>query len=129
MSAVVPRTTVQGTMKLFGITLNIFSTNYQMYGSDRAGSVSELSALAPARSAPCDRPFHDFTISYDGTLFPCCQMFVDNALHKKRYSVGNLGAYANVFEAYASQKMAGWRKSMLRFGPRVALRHLFGSKL
>jgi hypothetical protein len=45
-------------------------------------------------------------------------MFVDNPLHEKRYSVGNLGAFDNVFEAYASQKMAGWRKSMLRFGPK-----------
>ncbi|MFS8147129.1 radical SAM protein [Rhizobium sp. BR 249] len=109
---------IYGTISLFGIKIHVFSTNYAIYGSDRAGAMTDITARTPARKAPCDRPFHDFTISYEGTLFPCCQMFVDNPMHKKKYSVGNLASYSNIYEAYASQAMAGWRKSMLRFGPK-----------
>jgi radical SAM protein with 4Fe4S-binding SPASM domain len=118
VNAVAVNQSIQGTMSLFGIQIHVFSTNYAIYGSDRAGAMADITERTPARKGPCDRPFHDFTISYEGTLFPCCQMFVDNPLHKKKYSVGNIADYPNIYEAYASKAMAGWRKSMLRFGPK-----------
>jgi radical SAM protein with 4Fe4S-binding SPASM domain len=118
VTSVAMNQSIQGTISLFGIKIHVFSTNYAIYGSDRAGAMSDITERTPARKGPCDRPFHDFTISYEGTLFPCCQMFVDNPLHKKKYSVGNIADYPNIYEAYASQAMAGWRKSMLRFGPK-----------
>jgi radical SAM protein with 4Fe4S-binding SPASM domain len=120
INTVAPNQSIQGVMSLFGISINVFSTNYDIFGSDRAGAISELSARTPARKGPCDRPFHDFTISYEGTVFPCCQMFVDNPLHKKRYAIGNIADYKDIFDAYASHRMAGWRKSMLRFGPKAS---------
>lgn len=113
-----PGQTVQGTARVLGIEVHAFSTNYDVFGSDRAGTIEKIRNSAPVRTAPCDRPFHDFTVSYDGTLFPCCQMFVDNEEHRNKLAVGNLAGFANIFDAYASGAMAGWRKSLLRFGPK-----------
>ncbi len=120
VDTVLPQQTMQGTMNLFGIKIHVFATNYDLYGSDRAGSIQSLSARAPKRTAPCDRPFNDFTVSYDGTVFPCCQMFADNDLHKERYRIGNLADYSSLFQAYASRELAGWRRSLLRFGPKAS---------
>lgn len=119
ITAALPNQSIQGTMSLFGINLYVFSTNYDIFGSDRAGAIESLREKAPVRTAPCARPFNDFTISYEGSLFPCCQMFVDNAHHKAKYSVGNIAAYPSIFHAYSSPAMVGWRKSMLRFGPKL----------
>jgi radical SAM protein with 4Fe4S-binding SPASM domain len=110
--------TVQGDMTLFGIRINIFSTNYDILGTDRAGAIKSLTEVAPHRVAPCDRPFKDFTVSYDGTIFPCCQMFADNESHKERFAIGNISSYETIFDAYASNAMVGWRSSLLRFGPK-----------
>lgn len=118
VTTVATNQTVQGVVSLYGITINVFSTNYDIFGSDRAGSISTLTAIATARTAPCDRPFNDFTISYDGTIFPCCQMFADNVSHKSSYAIGNIADFSSIFEAYASSTMAGWRSSLLRFGPK-----------
>ena len=120
ITAFAPNQTLQGDISLFDIQLHVFATNYDIFGSDRAGSVQSLTAQAPQRVAPCDRPFEDFTISYDGTVFPCCQMFVDNAAHKERFSIGNVMAYPSIFDIYASKAMASWRASLLRYGPKAS---------
>jgi radical SAM protein with 4Fe4S-binding SPASM domain len=67
------------------------------------------------------RPFEAFTVSYDGTVFPCCQLFVDNEMHRKLYSIGNLMDYSNIFEAYASTMMSKGRASLLRYGVKPSL--------
>ncbi len=115
-----PQEHVRGTMRISGIEITVFSTNYDKLGSDRAGSVEKLTAIAAPRSAPCDRPFNDFTVSYEGTIFPCCQMFADDEQHKKRYAIGNISAFASIFEAYASKDMAAWRASLVSFGPKTS---------
>lgn len=120
ITMLVPNHTIQGVVSLCGITLNVFSTNYEIFGSDRAGAVTSLTAVAPERTAPCDRPFNDFTVSYDGTIFPCCQMFADNESQKAKFAIGNLADFSSIFDAYASSAMAGWRSSLLRFGPKAS---------
>jgi len=120
VTAFSPNQTVQGEISLFGIKLYVFSTNYDIFGSDRAGSVQSLTAQATQRVAPCDRPFHDFTVSYEGTVFPCCQMFVDNQTHKERFSIGNIMDHPSIFDLYASDQMASWRASLLEYGPKAS---------
>jgi radical SAM protein with 4Fe4S-binding SPASM domain len=115
-----PQQHLSGRVRLSGIEITVFSTNYDILGSDRAGSVKKLTAIAPARNAPCDRPFNDFTVSYDGTIFPCCQMFADDEQHKENYSIGNISAFASVFDAYASKSMAAWRTSLVTFGSKAS---------
>lgn len=112
-----PGQTIQGDVMLFGLPMHIFSTNYEFYGSNRAGSVSLVNKQTE-RSAPCNRPFNDFTVSYDGTIFPCCQMFADKAQHREDFAIGNLTDFPDIFAAYASTAMAQWRQHLLRFSPK-----------
>ncbi|WP_315801405.1 MULTISPECIES: radical SAM protein [unclassified Bradyrhizobium] len=114
-----PGETMQGHVTIEKLPINVFATNYYTLGSNRAESVG-LSSGAFSRSAPCSRPFNDFTVSYDGTLFPCCQMFVDFAEHTQRYAIGKLTDFPTIFAAYASQAMAEWRKELLRYGPKLS---------
>jgi radical SAM protein with 4Fe4S-binding SPASM domain len=118
VSHVSPGHTIQGDLNLFGLPIHVFSTNYDLYGSDRAGSVSLLKKQV-GRMAPCDRPFNDFTVSYDGTIFPCCQMFADNVDHCTDYAIGNLKDFPDIFTAYASTAMVEWRKHLLRYSPKA----------
>lgn len=112
---VVAGSTVQGTITLFGLPINVFSMNYDVYGTDRAGSVQSLTNAKFHRRSPCARPFHDFTVSYEGTIFPCCQMFVDDEQHRELYAIGKVTDFPDIFQAWASQAMAGWRAELLRF--------------
>ncbi|MFQ4135671.1 radical SAM/SPASM domain-containing protein [Nodosilinea sp. PGN35] len=113
-----PGHTIQGTLKLFNLKIHVFTTNYNVYGSDRGGSVASLTNASLQRTSPCSRPFNDFTVSYDGTIFPCCQMFADNELHRSRYAIGNIADFPDIFAAYASATMARWRQDLLRFSPK-----------
>jgi radical SAM protein with 4Fe4S-binding SPASM domain len=110
--------TIQGKITLFSLPINVFSMNYQVYGTDRAGSVQSLTNETFQRQSPCSRPFQDFTVSYEGTIFPCCQMFVDDERHRENYAIGKVIDFPNIFEAYASKAMANWRADLLRFSPK-----------
>ncbi len=114
-----PNHTIQGSLKLHGLPITVFSTNYMSYGSDRAGSVASITNSAFKRISPCNRPFQDVTISYNGTIFPCCQMFSDNPEHSLKYAIGNISDYESIFHAYASSAMAAWRRDLLRESPKV----------
>lgn len=114
-----PHHTIQGSVKLHGLPITVFSTNYMSYGSDRAGSVASITNSEFKRTSPCNRPFQDFTISYNGTIFPCCQMFSDNPEHCLQYAIGNISDYESIFHAYASSAMASWRRDLLRESPKV----------
>ena len=111
-----------GEVRLHGIALKVFSTNYYLYGTDRGGSVVLESMLwrSKKRASPCKRPFTDFTISYDGTVFPCCQFFADNEIHRDSYSIGNIDNYPTIFHIYGSTAMASWRSSLLTYGTKDA---------
>ena len=66
-----PQNSIYGEMTLFGIPIYIFSVNYNEHGNDRGGLIDDLTKKAKnKRVAPCNRPFNDFTVSFDGTVFP-----------------------------------------------------------
>ena len=113
-----PGATISGRMTLHGLPINVFSINYDVYGTDRAGSVKKLTQATFRRTSPCNRPFHDFTVSHEGTIFPCCQMFVDNEHHRASFAIGRITDFPDIFAAYATQAMARWRAELLRFGPK-----------
>jgi radical SAM protein with 4Fe4S-binding SPASM domain len=114
-----PNHTIQGNLRLHGLPITVFSTNYMSYGSDRAGSVASITNSEFKRTSPCNRPYQDFTISYNGIVFPCCQMFADNPEHTSNYAIGNISEYESIFHAYASSAMAGWRRDLLRESPKM----------
>ena len=97
------------------IELAVYARDFRALGNDRGGLVREISPRR-ARVAPCDRPFGELAISYDGTIFPCCQLFADAREHD-RYRIGNL-AGRPLAELFAADAMAQWRRGLLTYGPK-----------
>lgn len=100
-----------------GMRLRVMANDWSKYGNSRAGSVSFLNA-ATIRTLPCARPLREFTISYDGRVFPCCQFFPDS-LENQKYIVDSVLS-KSVFEIYASHALAKWRKSLFTFGNKAS---------
>ena len=106
------------------LPIEIFSSNYKDFGQNRGGVVDIQGQNNFVRTTPCERPFSNFTISYDGTIFPCCQLYADSDLHKQ-YSVANISSADSIFEIYSNKKLATWRAGLFTFGPNTipASRH------
>lgn len=96
-----------------GMRLRIMSDNWSEYGNSRAGTIDSLNA-SKTRVLPCVRPLREFTISYNGNVFPCCQFFPDSAENEK-YVIDNVSSNS-IFEIYASHILAEWRKKLFTFG-------------
>ena len=99
------------------LPIEIFSSNYKDFGQNRGGVVDIQGQNNFVRTTPCERPFSNFTISYDGTIFPCCQLYADSDLHKQ-YSVANISSADSIFEIYSNKKLATWRAGLFTFGPK-----------
>lgn len=107
---------IAGRLKFGGHNITIYSYNFHRVGSDRAGSMDTVE-VNRERSAPCTRPFETVSIAFDGRLFPCCQFYPDLP-ENDRYSIGRLGDYKSIFDAYCSDALTGWRRSLFRYGPK-----------
>lgn len=97
------------------VELAVYARDFLAAGTDRGGLIRELRPRRE-RVAPCDRPFGELAISYDGTVFPCCQLFADAREHD-RYRVGSL-AERSLVELFAADAMAHWRRGLLTYGPK-----------
>jgi len=96
-----------------GMRLRVMANDWLKYGNSRAGTLSFLNA-STTRVLPCVRPLREFTISYNGNIFPCCQFFPDSVENKK-YIIDNVSS-KSIFEIYASPTLAKWRKNLFNFG-------------
>lgn len=114
---VIPECHMESRFQHRGINGRVFTTNYAEVGQTRAGLVKEV-ALRGKREAPCQRPFEELPISWNGQVYPCCQMFSDSPEHKP-YQAGNVGE-RSLAQIYASKLMAGFRLGLLRFGPKLS---------
>lgn len=114
----VPGQNVHALVEVGKVRLDIHGFNLAAAGTNRGGL---LGAMTPdtQRLSPCYRPFSELTVSYDGSLFPCCQFFTDAPEHAP-YRVGQLGDFPTLFAAYATLEMAGWRRSLLTYGEKAA---------
>jgi hypothetical protein len=109
---------IEGHLSYGGLYLLVVARDFHKVGTDRGGLIANCPH--PVRTAPCSRPFTDLTISYDGTVFPCCQLFADSHDHKDRYAIGNLTEFPDIFALYTSSQMAVWRLGLLTDGPKEA---------
>lgn len=96
-----------------GMRLRIMANDWSKYGNSRAGTVNSLNA-SETRTSPCVRPLREFTISYNGDVFPCCQFFPDIEENQK-YIIDNVSS-TSIFTIYASNILAKWRKILFTFG-------------
>ncbi len=98
-----------------GMRLLIQAHNWSVMGTGRGGAVPNLSVQA--RNMPCVRPLREFVISYNGSVFPCCQIFPDDK-KTEQYKIDTISESCNIFDAYSSPILAAWRRKLFTFGPK-----------
>lgn len=92
----------------------IFARNFFENGVDRAGALENIVASHGERTKPCLRPLVDFSISYDGSVYPCCQ-FCHGVDGLASYIIGN-ALDQDIFSIYTSDRMTSFR-DMATKGP------------
>jgi hypothetical protein len=93
------------------IEIEVRAINYFEHGTDRAGLVDVIKK-PPARTAPCHFPFAHFYVGFSGNVIPCCQVRSDVEAHAG-YRYGNLDAFGSIFEAWAGDVGAAWRRDLI----------------
>lgn len=102
------------TFNILGVALKIQWPNWRKVGSSRGGVIKQLDEDRAVRTAPCARPFREFTIYFDGTVTPCCEVFYD-ADGAQPLSIGTLRE-TSLFSIYADSRMSSFRKTVFLFG-------------
>lgn len=104
-----------------GMRVEVIQGNYNRSGYNIGGLMRHIPAPRE-RLSPCDEPFKSLTVTYNGNITPCCRIRGDADAHKP-YVTGNLADYGSIFEAWASEALAGWRRHLLGFNPKAAPCH------
>ena len=80
-------------------------------GRTRGG---EIDSLKPEikRNLPCDKPYREFTIYYDGSVTPCCEIYHDEKY--KKYTMGQIlpNNPNSVYEVYTGKLLTKFRASV-----------------
>lgn len=100
-------TSVHCRFKVNGLYVNLFSNNIFEVGFDRGGALKNIQN-ATYRTKPCKWPIYNFTICYDGTVYPCCQLFHGLDIHAQ-YQVCNLRDHS-IFDSYMHSYLVKFRK-------------------
>ena len=98
--------------------VEVVQGNYSEYGFNIGGLMKHIPAPSE-RTSPCDEPFRSMTITYNGGLTACCRIRADAPDHQP-YVLGNLADYESIFEAWANEHHAAWRKHLVGFNPKAA---------
>jgi len=99
-----------------GIVIKVKSANYAVMGENRAGLMEDI-PVAAKRNAPCDRPLGDFTVSWNGNVYPCRQFF-SGLEGSDPYMVRNIGEADSIYQLYTSSLMSSFRTDLLGYGPK-----------
>src|ERR1700722_1844820 len=99
-----------------GMQITTDARNFESIGTDRGGLV-QVNVAKAVRTAPCLVPFTDVHIDWLGNTAPCCNIRSDRPEHQN-YIVSKLKDGTSIFDAYVA--LYGWRKHLLRFGPKDA---------
>ncbi len=80
-------------------------------GRSRGGEINSLKPKMK-RSLPCDKPYREFTIYYNGSVTPCCEIYHDEKY--KKYVMGQIlpNNPNSVFEVYAGKLLTKFRESV-----------------
>jgi len=86
--------------------------NFFESGNSRGQTIGFLEA-SKTRQMPCERPFREFVIYYDGAVTPCCSIH-----HGENYNLNTVGKISSddinsIFKVYVNKNIAGWRKGLL----------------
>lgn len=104
-----------------GMKVEVVQGNYSEFGYNIGGLMRHIPAPSE-RTSPCDEPFKSMTVTYNGNLTPCCRIRGDADDHKS-YVTANLADYGSIYEAWANEALAGWRRHLLGFNSKSAPCH------
>ena len=112
-----PGTDFKAQARYKSVPFVLKSVDYMGHGVNRAELLDEIPVCAE-RSSPCDRPFHELAIGWNGAVYPCCQFFPDAPDHD-RYIAGWIGRQSLV-DIYAGEMLAGFRRDNFGYGSKLA---------
>lgn len=113
INEIIPNEKIVCDMDYKGLRLLTEAHNWNEYGNDRGGSIESLSA--EVRNTPCVRPIREFTIAFDGRIYPCCQ-FCPDCKDSEKSMIAKLSSSLNLFDAYASENLTEWRRFLFPYG-------------
>ena len=100
-----------------GITINIYQTDYERFGSNRASTLEGIGPKIDTRTAACLMPIYQFVVGHKGAVVPCCVMVSDDPRNAK-YLVGDVTSQANIFDIYCGPQFVEWRRGLFNFARR-----------
>lgn len=108
---VVPGQSIVARIPHDRIEIEVRAVNYFQNGNNRGGLV-EIVRKPPPRTAPCHFPFAHFYVGFSGNVTPCCHVRSDTPAHKP-YLWGNLDDFDSIFQAWAGNAGAAWRRDLI----------------
>lgn len=105
---ITPNVAITSSCEINNLTLVLNTSNYDIYGTDRGGALKHL--RLQSRDNPCVKIMREFTIDYQGRVFPCCNIFPDLAQSQK-FIFGKVSE-KTIFEIFSSMQWAKWRKEL-----------------
>ena len=80
-------------------------------GRTRGGLIDSLKPQTK-RNLPCDKPYREFTIYYNGSVTPCCEIYHDEKY--KKYVMGQIlpNNPNSVFQVYTGKLLTKFRASV-----------------
>ncbi len=113
-----PAIDMRASARFRGLEVTLKSVNYLEHGVNRGGAMEDI-PVNEQRTTPCDRPFHDLTIAWNGNIYPCCQ-FVDGLADHAPFVVGRLDQSDSLFALYCSEMMSSFRRDTFGYGEKRA---------
>ncbi|MEO5347434.1 MAG: SPASM domain-containing protein [Magnetococcus sp. YQC-9] len=93
--------------------IRVMIGNYLVNGSNRGNLMPQIVTYTNDNlNRPCQMPFEDMYIAWDGSILPCCHLHADAPEHQA-FKIGNIADFQNLFEAYANSALVDWRRSVI----------------
>ena len=103
-----------------GVLVRIQWPSWRKKGSSRGGQIEKLHKGA-TRTSPCVRPFREFTIYYDGTVAPCCEVFYDGSDKRDIISQLYSGDSTDIFSVYSGIRLRNFRRSVFDYSEKFGV--------
>jgi radical SAM protein with 4Fe4S-binding SPASM domain len=111
-------TTVAASFPGAGLPIVAFSHNFDETGYDRGQLLEQLTDREWVRRSPCFLVFSNFTVDFNGTVMPCCNLRSDHPKHAA-FAVGDLAKKQSIFDVYAGPEFTAWRRSLAAVGEKA----------
>ncbi len=108
-------------VRVHGMTVRIQWPDWNSLGGSRGGEIAVLDIGKPTRKTPCVRPFREFTLYYDGTVTPCCEVFHDGG--KPTIPIGQVESDGenDIFAVYCNSRLSTFRRSVFGYSKKYGV--------